>query len=174
MSSPTIRSSPSRQPDVLLPNFDALAQLEHPVFSDLRHGEMTEKVLPALFLGKPVVDLRKPYPALPVTAPLQRAPGSNSINTTPSSRCPFARLDHRRSPVGTTPTAACFPMCSIVASGSDSEPDVSISAAALGSTNSSLRKYAADGAVQWPKAGSSCVPALILPQPISIAATTPT
>ena len=61
----------SRQPDVLLPNFDRLAQTSIN-FSDLRPpatapgpGSNTEDVLPSLLLGKAVVELRKPYPGPP-------------------------------------------------------------------------------------------------------------
>jgi hypothetical protein len=62
----------SRQPDVLLPNFDRLAQ-SSVMFSDLQPsaaapgpGAATEDVLPSLFLGKVIVDLRKPYPGPPL------------------------------------------------------------------------------------------------------------
>ncbi len=58
----------SRQPDVLLPNFDRLAQ-SSVVFSDLQPpaaapgpGAVTEAILPSLMLGRVIVDLRKPYP----------------------------------------------------------------------------------------------------------------
>jgi hypothetical protein len=55
----------SRQADVLLPNFDRLAKSSM-VFTQMRPtGDMTEKVLPALLLGKPVLELRKPYPGPP-------------------------------------------------------------------------------------------------------------
>jgi hypothetical protein len=51
----------SRQSDVVLPNFDSLAKSSI-VFSALRPvGTATENVLPALLLGRPIVDLRKPY-----------------------------------------------------------------------------------------------------------------
>jgi hypothetical protein len=56
---------PSRQPDVLLPNFEALAKSSI-VFSNVRPiADMTENVLPALLLGRPVVALRKPYAGPP-------------------------------------------------------------------------------------------------------------
>jgi Sulfatase len=52
---------PSRQSDVVLPNFDSLAKSSI-VFSAIRPvGTTTESVLPALLLGRPVVALRKPY-----------------------------------------------------------------------------------------------------------------
>jgi hypothetical protein len=52
---------PSRQPDVLLPNFDSLAK-SSTVFSAIRPvGIATENVLPALLLGRPIVEMRKPY-----------------------------------------------------------------------------------------------------------------
>jgi hypothetical protein len=61
----------SRQPDVLLPNFDRLAQ-SSVRFSDLQPpaaapgpGAATEAVVPSLLLGKVIVDLRKPYPGPP-------------------------------------------------------------------------------------------------------------
>jgi hypothetical protein len=61
----------SRQPDVQLPNFDRLAQ-SSVTFSDLQPaaaspgpGAATEMVVPSLLLGKPIVDLRKPYPGPP-------------------------------------------------------------------------------------------------------------
>jgi hypothetical protein len=54
-----------RQPDVTLPNFDAFAR-SSVVFSAVQPvGKMTEDVLPALLLGKPIVDFRKPYGTLP-------------------------------------------------------------------------------------------------------------
>jgi hypothetical protein len=47
-----------RQPDVLLPNFDALARSSI-VFSDIRPaGDFTEKVIPGLLLGRSLADLR--------------------------------------------------------------------------------------------------------------------
>ena len=61
MNFPTIRSFLSRQPDVVLPNFDGLAK-SSVVFSAIRPvGTETENVLPALLLGRPIVALRKPY-----------------------------------------------------------------------------------------------------------------
>jgi hypothetical protein len=58
----------SRQSDVLLPNFDRLAQ-SSVVFSNLQPhaaapgpGARTEAILPSLMLGRAIVDLRKPYP----------------------------------------------------------------------------------------------------------------
>ena len=61
----------SRQPDVLLPNFDRLAR-SSVVFSDLQPpaaapgpGAATEAVVPSLLLGKVIVELRKPYPGPP-------------------------------------------------------------------------------------------------------------
>jgi hypothetical protein len=61
----------SRQPDVLLPNFDRLAQ-SSVVFSNLHPpaaapgpGAVTEAILPSLMLGRVIVDLRKPYPGPP-------------------------------------------------------------------------------------------------------------
>jgi Sulfatase len=55
----------SRQPDVQLPNFDRLAQSSI-LFSDLQpDGGETEKVVPSLLLGRPIVELHKPYPGPP-------------------------------------------------------------------------------------------------------------
>ncbi|HEY3990637.1 MAG TPA: sulfatase-like hydrolase/transferase [Acidobacteriaceae bacterium] len=61
----------SRQADVLLPNFDRLAQ-SSVTFSDLQPsaeaegaGAETEKVLPSLLLGKSIVEMHKPYPGPP-------------------------------------------------------------------------------------------------------------
>jgi hypothetical protein len=62
---------PSRQPDVVLPNFDSLAK-SSVVFSAIHPvGTATENVLPALLLGRPIVALRKPYADPPAyrTAP---------------------------------------------------------------------------------------------------------
>lgn len=54
-----------RQPDVALPNFEAFAR-SSVLFSAVDPiGSWTELVLPALLLGKPVVDFRKPYAKLP-------------------------------------------------------------------------------------------------------------
>ena len=51
----------ARQPDVLLPNFDRLAKSSI-TFSALQPvGIDTEKIVPAILLGKPVVALRKRY-----------------------------------------------------------------------------------------------------------------
>lgn len=51
----------SRRSDVLLPNFDELAR-SSVNFSTLQPaGAFTENVIPSLFLGKPILELRKPY-----------------------------------------------------------------------------------------------------------------
>ena len=61
----------SRQPGLLLPNFDRLAH-ESVTFSDLQPpadapgpGAATEDVLPSLLLGRQIVEMRKPYPGPP-------------------------------------------------------------------------------------------------------------
>lgn len=54
-----------RQPDLALPNLDALAKTSV-VFSAVQPvGKMTQELLPALLLGKPIVKLRMPYTGLP-------------------------------------------------------------------------------------------------------------
>jgi hypothetical protein len=54
-----------RQPDLALPNLDALSKTSM-VFSAVQPvGTMTEELLPALLLGKPVAELRTPYTGLP-------------------------------------------------------------------------------------------------------------
>jgi hypothetical protein len=54
-----------RQPDVALPNFDNLVRSSTSFSAIHPAGKWTEEVLPALLLGKPVVDLRKPYAGPP-------------------------------------------------------------------------------------------------------------
>jgi Sulfatase len=54
-----------RQPDVVLPNFEDLARSSVSFSAIQPAGKWTEEVLPALLLGKPVVDLRKPYAGPP-------------------------------------------------------------------------------------------------------------
>lgn len=54
-----------RQPDVVLPNFDNLASSSLRFSAVQPVGKFTEEVLPALLLGKPVADLRKPYAGPP-------------------------------------------------------------------------------------------------------------
>jgi hypothetical protein len=54
-----------RQPDVTLPNFDAFARSSVAFSAVQPVGKMTEEVLPALLLGKQIVDFKKPYGALP-------------------------------------------------------------------------------------------------------------
>jgi hypothetical protein len=54
-----------RQPDLALPNLDALSKTSI-VFSAVQPvGKMTQELLPALLLGKPVAELRTPYAELP-------------------------------------------------------------------------------------------------------------
>lgn len=54
-----------RQPDVALPNLDALSKTSM-IFSAIQPvGTMTQELLPSLFLGKPVLSLRTPYTGLP-------------------------------------------------------------------------------------------------------------
>jgi hypothetical protein len=54
-----------RQPDLALPNLDALSKTSV-VFSAVQPvGTMTQELLPALLLGKPIVKLRTPYTGLP-------------------------------------------------------------------------------------------------------------
>jgi hypothetical protein len=54
-----------RQPDLALPNLDALSRTSM-VFSAVQPvGTMTQELLPALLMGKPVAELRTPYTGLP-------------------------------------------------------------------------------------------------------------
>jgi hypothetical protein len=54
-----------RQADLALPNLDALSKTSM-VFSAVQPvGKMTQELLPALLLGKPIAELRTPYTGLP-------------------------------------------------------------------------------------------------------------
>jgi hypothetical protein len=65
---------PSRQSDVVLPNFDSLAK-STVVFSAIRPvGTDTENVLPALLLGRSIVAMRKPYADPPAYRTAQNGP----------------------------------------------------------------------------------------------------
>jgi Sulfatase len=134
---------PSRQSDVVLPNFDSLAK-SSVVFSAIRPvGTETENVLPALLLGRPIVAMRKPYADLP------------SYRTTPNG--PWQRFTENETIFAeghsygwTTGVAGWYnPYCRLLPDVLDrcswqySEPGRAGLASGLGSTNSVLQNIVA-------------------------------